>query len=79
MDDLYEKVPQKMLPNEYGGTSGALEDMRVETEKNIYENMEFFIEEEKQVVDEKKRLEKSKLVEEFGLGVEGTFKKLDID
>lgn len=46
--------------------------------KDLEENAEFFCELEKQVVDESKRLEKTEYRETM-FGIEGTFKKLNID
>lgn len=46
--------------------------------KNLTENVEFFNELEKQVVDETKRIEKADYQENM-FGIEGTFKKLNID
>lgn len=46
--------------------------------RNILENAEYFLEEERLVVDESKRVGKSVMDKEI-FGIEGTFKKLTID
>lgn len=48
--------------------------------QNLYDNVEYFQEEEKIIANESKRVGKSKCIDElFGVGVDGTFKKLNID
>lgn len=50
-----------------------------ENQKKIFlENVDYFVEDEKMIADERKRSDKPKNETEV-FGVEGTFKRLDID
>ncbi|XP_044763532.1 alpha-tocopherol transfer protein-like [Coccinella septempunctata] len=78
MDTFYTIVPQEMLPKDFGGTVEPCnvlgEQMRAMLEKNV----EFFKDQEKQINDESKRVEKSTDFNKI-FGLEGTFKKLEVD
>lgn len=80
LDTLYEFVPQRMLPKECGGQAASFKEFQDEMKQNIYDNEEFFKEDALLLVDESKRVGKSKFLDDMGdVGVEGTFKKLSID
>ncbi|XP_061393132.1 alpha-tocopherol transfer protein-like [Musca vetustissima] len=78
LEDLYKIIPKEYLPVEYGGTNGTIPELIEETEKNLLALNEYFAEEDKYGVDE--RLRTGKKVDMDSLfGIEGSFRKLDID
>ncbi len=78
MDALYKVVPRKLLPNEYGGEAGTIQEITDNLEKSLLAHREFFIEDENYGVDEKKRIGRPKNSESL-FGVDGTFRQLTID
>ncbi|KAJ8672998.1 hypothetical protein QAD02_004259 [Eretmocerus hayati] len=79
LDSLSEHVPLEILPNEAGGKAGPMADLYSEVLRNVEDHREFFLEEEKTLrVDESKRTGKPKTASDI-FGIEGSFKKLDID
>lgn len=78
MESFYKYVPQECLPNEYGGKAGTMEELQKISIQHLKDYEDYFKEEEHLVVDESKRVAKIKDVSEV-FGIEGTFKKLDID
>lgn len=60
-----------MLPAEYGGKAGPIQDLIDDWEKKIVDNKDYFNEMEKQGTDESRR----QIVQE----VIGSFRKLDVD
>ncbi|XP_044254677.1 inter-alpha-trypsin inhibitor heavy chain H4-like [Tribolium madens] len=60
INDLLINVPMKCLPEEYGG-SVKCKLLHEKNKKQLYENILFFKEEEKQVVDESKRVAPQKV------------------
>lgn len=80
MDTLYEFIPKDMLPKEYGGEGKSVLEIREATLETLLANMEYFKYEESLVVDESKRMTKSQFLSEINsLGMEGSFRKLEID
>ncbi|XP_043259525.1 alpha-tocopherol transfer protein-like [Colletes gigas] len=76
---LEEFISLDVLPNEVGGKAGPISKIHSDQIKEIDSKREWFIEEEKlAAVDESLRIGKSKTANEL-FGVEGTFKKLEID
>lgn len=56
MESLYKFVPQRLLPLEYGGEAGPLQDIIYEWEQKILFYRQYFHEEEEQFgVDERLR------------------------
>ncbi|GJQ85279.1 hypothetical protein Trydic_g23178 [Trypoxylus dichotomus] len=78
LDDLYKTIPLECLPMDYGGQDDSIDKLIEKTKENLLANKDFFIEDEKQKADESKRVGKSKYAEDV-FGIDGTFKKLDID
>lgn len=68
-----------LLPNEVGGKAGSIVEMQEARIKEIDDKREWFLEEMKYgKVDESLRIGKSNIANDL-FGVDGTFKKLDID
>ncbi|KAJ3618118.1 hypothetical protein MTP99_006148 [Tenebrio molitor] len=78
VDDLLNFIPRDCLPSDYGGTSDSASVLHEQMKTKMCDNIPFFAWEEKQTVDESARPGKPKSVNEI-FGVEGTFKKLELD
>lgn len=78
LETLFKFVPQECLPAELGGSAGSYSELLERQLKSLKENADFFSELERQTVDESKRTEKTDYKENV-FGIEGTFKKLNID
>nr|CAD7399371.1 unnamed protein product [Timema poppensis] len=78
LEDFYKIVPNEILPKEYGGEAGTIEEAHKRSYEKMKQHRNWFIEEEKLRVDESKRLGKAKSASDV-FGLEGSFKKLDID
>lgn len=86
MDSFYkkmcadEKMSKDCLPEEYRGMNSSIGELKEEVQKDLLGNLDFFEEEGKLLVDESKRVGKSTIMEElFDVGVQGSFKKLEVD
>ncbi|XP_063929746.1 alpha-tocopherol transfer protein-like [Zophobas morio] len=78
VDELFKYVPQDCLPQEYGGSVEAVPILHEKIKGDLRNNTALFEWEETQKVDESKRPGKPKNIGDI-FGVEGTFKKLEID
>ncbi|CAH1382203.1 unnamed protein product [Tenebrio molitor] len=78
VEDLAKYVPLECLPQEYGGTVEAVPVLHEKIKSKLLENVKLFEWEQGQSVDESRRPERPKNVGDF-FGIEGTFKKLEID
>lgn len=77
-ESLYKEIPQKLLPVEYGGENGTIDDIVKSWEKKIVDNRDYLIEETTFGTDESKRQTPLKQHEAL-FGAEGSFRKLDVD
>lgn len=76
-DTLYENVPKKYLPVDFGGEQKSVEVIKEEWMEELKHQAVYLEESGKLVSDESKRIKK---LNDGGLfGVDGTFKKLNID
>ncbi|GAB6024744.1 hypothetical protein CHUAL_009874 [Chamberlinius hualienensis] len=78
LESLHAEIPREILPTELGGTAGDIATIAVNLVNEINDNRQFFIEEAKYKLDESKRPGKPKTQEDL-FGIDGTFRKLNID
>ncbi|KAM7345709.1 alpha-tocopherol transfer protein-like [Cochliomyia hominivorax] len=78
-EKMYETIPQKYLPKEYGGENGSIPELVAEFERKFMEYRDYFKESESNYgTDESKRLGKPIDFESL-FGMEGSFRKLNVD
>ncbi|XP_068204370.1 alpha-tocopherol transfer protein-like isoform X6 [Palaemon carinicauda] len=78
LESLYKQVPKECLPVEYGGTNGTIEEIKDYWLKRVDARRDWLLEDEKYGVDESKRPGKPKTTADL-FGIEGSFRKLNID
>ncbi|XP_053661311.1 retinol-binding protein pinta-like [Anopheles marshallii] len=78
LEKLYQHIPKRLLPKEYGGESSSLQEITSIWEKKILSYREYFLEEDQYGTDERKRVGKAKTAESL-FGMEGSFRKLEVD
>lgn len=78
-DTLSNFIPLEILPNEAGGKAGPIKELHAKELKRLEESVPWFKEEEaNHRVNESLRPGKAKSATDL-FGVEGSFKKLEID
>ncbi|XP_075166382.1 alpha-tocopherol transfer protein-like isoform X2 [Haematobia irritans] len=77
-ESLYEHIPQDCLPVEYGGSNGTIADVVNTWEKKLLEYKSYFDEEVQYCTNEKLRPGRP-INSESLFGIDGSFRKLDID
>ncbi|CAH0549250.1 unnamed protein product [Brassicogethes aeneus] len=78
MESLYNHVPKDILPEEYGGDAGKIEDIHEAWIKKLEEYTPWFKAQENFKADESKRPGKSLNYEDL-FGLDGSFRQLTID
>lgn len=78
LSGFYKFVPKECLPSDLGGKAESCQILAEKQMKLLEKYRDFFLEDQKLLVDESKRPGKPKTTTEL-FGVEGTFKKLDLD
>ncbi|KAL0818430.1 hypothetical protein ABMA28_008894 [Loxostege sticticalis] len=76
--DLYKHVPQEMLPVEYGGPSGTMEDLQEQWKSKLAEYKDWFAAQESVKADESRRPGRPTNYDEL-FGIDGSFRQLAID
>ncbi|KPI98994.1 Alpha-tocopherol transfer protein-like [Papilio xuthus] len=77
-DRLYKHVPKEMLPAEYGGNAGPMNDLHNAWVKKLAEYKDWFAEQEKYKANEALRPGKPTNYDEL-FGIDGSFRQLVID
>ncbi|XP_053684682.1 alpha-tocopherol transfer protein-like [Sabethes cyaneus] len=75
---LYQYIPKRLLPEEYGGEAGPIQAIIDEWVKKIENYRDYFKEEDQYGTDERKRPGRPKNAESL-FGIEGSFRKLNVD
>lgn len=78
VESLYKEIPKEMLPVEYGGNNGTIDDLVKYWQNKIVEYRDYLLEEAQFGTDESKRQKPLKQHDAL-FGVEGSFRKLDVD
>lgn len=78
MEAVHKHIPKHLLPVEYGGENGTTQDLINYWEKKIISYRDFLLEEANFGTDESKRIGPNKHSESL-FGVEGSFRKLNVD
>jgi len=78
LSKMQEDVGLDILPKEYGGTNGTIAELTDYWVKQMDDKREWLIEQTKYKTDEAKRPGKPKLHSDI-FGIEGSFRKLEID
>ncbi|KAF5292060.1 hypothetical protein FQR65_LT11326 [Abscondita terminalis] len=76
-ETLYKYVPLDFLPDELGGKGGVISELHEQQNELLLKSVDILKVDEERVADESKRIHKSKL--NYMFGVDGCFKKLEID
>uniref|UniRef100_A0AAR5Q4E5 CRAL-TRIO domain-containing protein n=1 Tax=Dendroctonus ponderosae TaxID=77166 RepID=A0AAR5Q4E5_DENPD len=77
-DTLHEKIPKDILPEEYGGTAGKLQEFHEAWMKKLEEYGPWFRAQEDLKADESKRPGKPTNYDDL-FGIDGSFRQLSID
>ncbi|XP_055904433.1 alpha-tocopherol transfer protein-like [Eupeodes corollae] len=78
MESLYEYVPKEYLPEEYGGNNGRIGDSIETWEKLMIKYKNYFEEDDQYKTNEELRIG-TKVNSESLFGLEGSFRKLEVD
>lgn len=78
LEELYEEVPKEILPEEYGGQGGKLDDLIADCKTKLEKYRDWFLEDQNYGTDESKRPGKPKSAESV-FGLEGSFRQLSVD
>ncbi|KAB0800364.1 hypothetical protein PPYR_06104 [Photinus pyralis] len=77
-DDIYEHFPRDLLPPEYGGTGKPIEELAAQLKLKVESYKDWYALDRTFCTDESKRPQESTLSQEL-FGLDGSFRKLDID
>nr|ATY51916.1 CTD29 [Heliconius melpomene] len=76
--DLYKYVPQEMLPKEYGGDCGTMDELQEKWTQKLIEYRDWFKAQDALIANESLRPGKPTNYDEL-FGIDGTFRQLAID
>ncbi|KAL4718926.1 hypothetical protein ACJJTC_000009 [Scirpophaga incertulas] len=77
-DDLYNYIPKKILPEEYGGNGGVVKEIIDQWKRRISDYSDWLDDDMQYRTDESKRPGKPKTAEDI-FGINGSFRQLQFD
>ncbi|KAB0798078.1 hypothetical protein PPYR_09071 [Photinus pyralis] len=77
-EELFKKIPKDLLPEEFGGCNGSVKDLTVFWKDKVESYRDWFLKDENCKIDERLRPGTRKTSSEV-FGLEGSFRKLDLD
>ncbi|RXG52334.1 hypothetical protein Avbf_13913 [Armadillidium vulgare] len=77
-EEIFKDIPKRIWPKEYGGEAGTMEEIAEYWLKIVDSKRKWILEDQKNTVDESKRPGKPKKSEDI-FGIDGSFRKLDVD
>lgn len=78
IEEVHKHIPKHMLPKEYGGDNGTIQDLIDHWVQKVISYRDFLLEDDTFGTDESKRVTVHKYAESL-FGVEGSFRKLNVD
>nr|XP_022917052.1 alpha-tocopherol transfer protein-like [Onthophagus taurus] len=78
LEEMYKHVPKSILPTEYGGDAGPVQNLIDEWKNKVESRAAWFKDDEQYKSDESKRVGKPKTESDL-FGIEGSFRKLNVD
>jgi len=78
LESLHKQIPKDILPKEYGGTNGTVEEITKYWLEKVDSKRDWLLQDEQYKVDESKRPGKPKTTGDL-FGIEGSFRKLQVD
>lgn len=79
LETLFEHIPKSSLPQELGGDSVSLAKVRAAWRDKIESYLPYFAEQEKIHTDRDKIVSKDGIVQNDAFGIEGNFRRLNVD
>ncbi|GJQ86158.1 hypothetical protein Trydic_g13438 [Trypoxylus dichotomus] len=78
IEEMYKHIPKALLPTEYGGDAGPIQDLIDYWKKKVEDYAPWFKGDAKRFSDESKRPGRPKTATDL-FGMEGSFRKLNVD
>lgn len=78
MEEMYQNIPKRLLPAEYGGDAGTIKEIAEYWTQKVIEHQDYFKDDSNYGTDEKKRPGRPKTAESL-FGLEGSFRQLEFD
>ncbi|CAB3231193.1 unnamed protein product [Arctia plantaginis] len=76
---MYKTIPKSILPIEYGGSDGSVQELTDHWKAKVESYRDWFLQQEEVRSDESKRSDGTSKNSSIVFGIEGSFRKLEVD